>query len=112
MDDNCVFCDIIAGKIPATIIADTHKDIIVIADRSPKAPIHYLILPKKHIADLRTAETTDGILLGQILLVARDIAATFGKGAAFRLIFNNGPEAGQTVHHMHAHFLSGTVLSE
>ena len=109
--NDCVFCKIIARQIPADIIAET-DDVIVIKDINPKAPIHYLILPKKHIKDLQSFEKQDCCYASKMLLMARDLSHANPQAAQFRLIMNNGHAAGQRVFHSHIHFLAGATYTE
>jgi len=106
----CVFCKIIAGDIPATII-DQNDDVIVIQDLHPKAPIHYLIIPKKHVKDIVSLNNETADLMGKIALMAKKIAHEQLDDADFRLIINNGPGVGQSVLHLHCHFLSGKKMT-
>ena len=103
---NCVFCKIIAGKLPAKIIAQT-DDIIVIDNIAPKAPIHYLIIPKKHVSDIVALTSDQVALAGDMVLMAKKLAADLSGSQAFRLIVNNGSDVGQSVFHLHFHFLAG-----
>lgn len=107
MNSNCIFCKIITRQIPSKIIQET-DEIIVIADIAPKAPIHYLIIPKKHEADLRGFNDTDQLLLGKILLIAKKISQDLSGNQEFKLVINNGALVGQVIFHLHVHFLSGT----
>ena len=107
--DNCVFCKIISREIPSDIVAET-DDVIVINDRAPKAPVHQLIIPKKHIADLKSLENTDAMMIGKIVLMAKELAAKLSGSGSFRLVVNNGADAGQSVFHLHFHFLSGKQM--
>ena len=107
MSEN-IFQDIIGKKIPADII---HEDNLSIAfnDISPQAPTHILIIPKKNIAKISDANDEDENLLGHLLLVAKKV--TSGMGITdYRIIINNGSEAGQTVFHLHLHILAGRTF--
>lgn len=108
-DPDCVFCRIVAGEIPSDRV---HEDDQVIAfrDRSPQAPVHVLVVPREHRRDvLELVDQPE--LLGHIASVGGTIAADLGNGD-FRLIFNTGAYAGQTVFHVHAHVLAGGPLAE
>jgi histidine triad (HIT) family protein len=103
----CLFCRIIARQSPADI---TYEDDAVLAfkDIYPKAPVHHLIVPKRHIASLLAATDDDAAVLGRCLLVARQLAEATGYGEkGFRLGVNTGPEGGQVVYHVHVHFTAG-----
>jgi histidine triad (HIT) family protein len=106
---SCIFCKIINKQIPAKVVAE-NNDVLVIHDIAPKAPVHYLILPKKHIENIKVLHETDSHLAGGIMLMAKQLGAQLEGTGAFRLISNNGVDAGQSVHHMHFHFLSGTKM--
>ena len=108
---DCIFCKIIARELPASIVAE-NDSVIVIKDIHPKAPTHLLILPKKHLSDLREAKAVDVALLANILFMSQELSKKLDAPGAFRLLFNNGPEVGQKVFHMHAHFLAGEHLSD
>jgi histidine triad (HIT) family protein len=109
MQEGCVFCAIINGSIPAKIIQNTDT-IVVIEDIAPKAPIHYLIIPKKHIHDVSTMAPDDAKVVGEMFIVAQQLAHQLSGSQSFRLVCNNGPEAGQTIFHLHVHFLSGKTM--
>lgn len=109
MNADCIFCKIIKREIPSTVIAE-NEDILVIQDIAPKAPLHYLIIPKKHIADIRTISEADKALMSRIFYMAQEISHKLPGSGAFRLVMNNGKEVGQRVFHMHAHMLSGKEM--
>jgi len=103
---SCVFCKIVAGEIPATKVHET-PDIVVIRDLHPQAPVHVLVLPKKHVASL--AELDDPGLAAAILKGVKDAAAKEGL-KEFRAIANTGEGAGQTVFHLHFHVMGGRSM--
>lgn len=111
MASDCIFCKIIAGDIPAQIIKET-DDILVIKDIQPKAPTHFLIIPKKHSTSLADMSDADAALMGKLLLVARDLAKNLPGSPAFRVVTNSGKEVGQSVFHTHFHFLAGRKMSD
>ena len=105
MSSDCLFCRIIRREIPATVVRED-ADTLAFRDIDPKAPTHVLVIPKAHVASLN--EATDAAMLGQLLLVARDIAAAEGIDASgYRTVLNTGHDSGQTVHHVHVHLLGG-----
>jgi len=104
---DCLFCRIIARQSPADI---TYEDDAVVAfkDIYPKAPVHILIVPKRHIGSLLEATADDATVLGHCLLAARRLAEATGYAEkGFRLGVNTGPEGGQVVYHVHFHFTAG-----
>jgi len=105
----CVFCKIIVGELPGTIVAET-ESLVVIKDIAPRAPIHYLIMPRKHLSDMNALSSSDLKLAGEMLLLARDLSQKVAGSPSFRLVANNGAAAGQTVPHLHFHFLAGGDL--
>lgn len=111
VDPNCLFCRIIEKKLPATII---HEDNVSVAfeDINPKAPVHTLIVPKKHIPDIHSITVADRELIGHLFFVARSLASRKGlEKGGYRMVINNGLDAGQTVFHIHLHLLSGRKFS-
>jgi histidine triad (HIT) family protein len=104
---NCVFCRIITGELPSSVVAQS-ADVLVINDISPKAPIHYLVMPKEHVKDFCSlASRDDSILMARINAMICQLAAGLPGSQSFQLITNTGSEAGQSVFHFHFHFLSG-----
>jgi histidine triad (HIT) family protein len=111
LDSNCIFCKIIDKKISATVIhEDDHA--LAFADLNPQAPTHVLIVPKKHIADIHSIVASDRELIGHLFLVAKTVATQRGLDKnGYRMVINNGIDAGQTVFHIHLHLLSGRTFS-
>lgn len=108
-DPDCVFCRIIAGEIPSERVHEDEK-VIAFKDLSPQARVHVLVVPRAHLRDV-TELAQHPALLAHTAQTARKIAADLGDGD-FRLIFNTGAGAGQTVFHVHAHVLAGGKLAE
>jgi histidine triad (HIT) family protein len=108
---DCLFCKICEGRIPATI---TYRDeeIVAFKDISPKAPFHQLVIPVRHIPSLAAAKTEDATLLGKLMHVASGLAGDAGfSESGFRVVMNAGPDAGQSVPHVHLHVLAGRTLA-
>lgn len=104
---DCLFCKIAKKEAPAEIIFEDEK-IIVFKDIYPKAPIHFLIIPKKHISSIDSMEVNDKILMGELILVAKKIAKEQNlKG--YKLMINVGRDGGQLIDHLHLHLLSGKI---
>ena len=104
---DCPFCRIAAHESAADVEYED-DEIIAFKDIYPKAPVHVLIIPKRHISSLLTVEPGDAAVLGRCLLVARHLGEALGFGArGYRLVVNSGPEGGQVVDHVHVHFLAG-----
>jgi histidine triad (HIT) family protein len=102
-----LFSKIIAGEIPAKKV---YEDEFTFAfhDISPQAPVHVLVVPKKEIINVSHAEIADSEILGRVLLAAKEVAKLTGiEKTGYRIVFNNGQQAGQTVFHMHCHVLGG-----
>lgn len=110
MVPECIFCKIITRQIPATIALE-NDDIIVINDIAPKAPIHYLIIPKKHVQDIQTFKREDLFFGSKMFEMAQQLSKKHDD-ADFRFIVNSGKNAGQHVFHMHAHFLAGKQMAD
>lgn len=106
-----VFEKIVAREIPARIIFED-KEVLAFHDTRPQAPIHVLIIPKKHVSRIAQVEADDAALLGRLLLTARDLAQELGIAqTGFRLVINNGPNGGETVPHLHVHLLGGRPMA-
>jgi histidine triad (HIT) family protein len=108
---DCLFCGIAAGEIPATIVsANPHT--VAFRDINPQAPVHVLVIPRGHHPNLADLAAADNDLLGELVAHARDVAVAEGiADSGYRIVFNTGPEAGQTVGHVHAHLLGGRAMS-
>lgn len=105
-----LFERIAARELPATIV---YEDDLVLAfrDIKPQAPVHVLIIPKRPIARIAEAKPEDGEVLGHLLLKAAEVADKLGlKSSGYRLVFNNGPNAGEAVPHLHCHILGGRPM--
>ncbi|MCZ7646568.1 MAG: histidine triad nucleotide-binding protein [Planctomycetota bacterium] len=109
-NSECVFCRIGARKLHAMVVHED-DDLIAFRDINPQAPIHVLIIPKKHYPSLYDAHREDPGILGKLNAAALQIAEKERVASrGFRLVFNHGDEAGQTVHHVHLHLLGGRAL--
>jgi histidine triad (HIT) family protein len=105
-----LFERIAAGEIPAQIV---HKDddVLAIRDINPQAPVHILVIPRKPISRIGEADVNDAELLGKLLIAAREIAREEGiEESGYRLVINNGPNAGESVPHLHVHLLGGRPM--
>lgn len=108
---NCLFCKIVNREIPADIVYENER-ILAFRDIHPQAPVHILIIPKKHIAGLNDITPADNALLGEMLIVARELAAKENISVeGYRVNINCGPNAGQAVAHIHFHLLGGRAFS-
>lgn len=105
-----IFSLIINGKLPSKKIFENER-ILAIEDIHPVAPVHILIMPKKEIRDLQSLEPHDYPLLSEIVKVAQQIAKERGITDGYRLLTNNGPDAGQMIFHLHFHLIGGRTLS-
>ena len=107
----CLFCNIVAGKTPAEIVYD-NEHVLAFKDNHPAAPVHALVIPKTHITGIHDATPEHAASLGHVLLAARDIAEKLGLATGgYRLVVNQGPDAGQSVFHLHCHVLGGRPLA-
>ena len=108
---DCLFCKIIDGQIPGKFV---HQDdqVVAISDLNPQAPLHVLIIPRRHIATLNELTPNDDALVGSMHRVAAAIAKEHGySDRGYRTVFNTGREAGQSVFHIHLHLLAGRGLA-
>jgi histidine triad (HIT) family protein len=104
---DCLFCKIIAGEIPANRV-EQGDDLVAIGDINPQAPLHVLIIPRRHIPTLNDLAPADDALVGSMFRMAASLARKHGyAGRGYRTVFNCNSEAGQTVFHIHLHLLAG-----
>ena len=107
----CLFCAIVAGEIPATTVLETDR-ILAFRDINPQAPTHVLVIPKEHYPDVSALAAADGGLLGEVITGVHHVAETEGVSEdGYRVVFNTGAHAGQTVPHVHGHLLGGRSLT-
>ncbi len=110
MEENCIFCKIIKKEIPSEIVFED-DEVIAFRDINPVAPVHVLVIPKKHISSLIDLKDEDLHIIGKIYKVINEIAKKEGiKENGFRVIVNCGKDGGQVVEHLHFHLLGGKVL--
>ncbi len=106
----CLFCRIVRGELPARVLFEDER-VFAFEDVRPQAPVHFLVIPKEHVASLDDIPEGREGLLGEILLRARTIARDKGvSGKGYRIVLNTGPGAGQSVFHIHFHVLGGRPL--
>lgn len=107
----CLFCRIVSGDVPASRVLESPRT-VAFRDISPQAPTHVLVIPKEHYPDLATLAAASDGLLAEVAVQAHQVAVDEGIGdSGYRVVFNTGPEAGQTVAHAHAHVLGGRRLA-
>ncbi|MDB5989062.1 MAG: histidine triad nucleotide-binding protein [Herbaspirillum sp.] len=114
--DNCIFCKIVAGQIPSDTLYEDDQ-VIVFRDIRPVAPVHFLIVPKEHIATLSDCHDGHAALLGKMTLLAKRLAQEQGCGyqiaadgtqsGGYKTLYNTGPDGGQEVYHLHLHVIGG-----
>ncbi len=108
---SCLFCRIASGEIPADTVFENDR-VLAFRDINPAGPTHILVIPRKHIATMNDATADDQMLLGEMMLVARDIAAREGVDEdGFRLTLNTNRHGGQSVYHIHLHLLAGRQMA-
>jgi histidine triad (HIT) family protein len=107
----CIFCEISIKKIPSEIIYE-NNNILAFKDAHPVAPIHILLIPKKHIGSMNYTTKEDQLLLGELLLEAKQIAKNLGvSNTGYRIVINTNEYGGQTVDHLHVHLLADRKMS-
>lgn len=108
---SCIFCRIAAGEIPARKVLE-NEHVVAFHDLDPKAPVHVLVIPKRHIVNVASAADEDGETLGAVLLACSAAARETGVAeSGYRVVLNSNADAGQSVDHLHAHVLGGRSLS-
>ena len=110
MSQSCIFCRIAAKDVPAGIVYED-ADVVAFRDLSPQAPTHVLVIPKRHVASLSDMVEADAALLGSMMLAAKKVALAAGLTGGYRVVINSGPDAGQSVSHIHFHVLGGRPMS-
>jgi histidine triad (HIT) family protein len=112
MDKECIFCRIVSGEVSSDIVYQD-KDFLAFRDISPQSPTHVLIVPKTHIASLNELTKGQQEFVGQLIIIARNLAKKEGIARrGYRLVINSGPEAGQMVPHLHLHIIGGRRLTD
>ncbi len=106
---NCIFCSIVSGKVPSRKVMEDEL-IYAFHDINPQAPIHILIIPKKHFNSLEDFNEENIFLLGHMLAKAKEIAHSEGLLNGYRIVINTGSNAGQTIYHFHLHLLGGRIF--
>jgi histidine triad (HIT) family protein len=111
-DSDCLFCKIVAGEIPSEIVHETSTT-VAFKDIHPAAPLHVLVVPRRHIPNASVVTAEDGPVLADMLMAARDVADAAGVAVpdrGYRLVFNIGPDAMNSIPHLHVHVLGGRPL--
>lgn len=108
-DPDCLFCSIVAGGIPADVVGETEHS-LAFRDVKPQAPTHVLVVPRRHVANAGELAESAADQLGDVVLLARTVAEEEGLGGDYRLVFNTGEGAGQSVFHAHLHLLGGRAM--
>ncbi len=109
MATGCLFCKVIAGEIPATVVYRDER-VVAIRDINPAAPTHVLLMPVQHIISMAEADSDAGELIGALHLAAAQVARQEHLTGGYRLVVNTGPDGGQTVGHLHIHLLGGRAM--
>ncbi len=110
MSADCIFCKIVAGEIPATKVYEDEQ-VVAFNDISPVAPVHVLVIPKRHVASIHDVHAQDSAMLGHIFSAVQKVAAEKGVAeSGYRVVTNAGKDAGQVVFHLHFHVIGGDKL--
>lgn len=110
-DENCIFCKIVNKTIPSTLLYED-EHVLAFEDLNPQAPVHCLVITKKHISGANGMEADDTTALGQMLLAGKKVAQQKGiSDGGYRFVINTGADGGQSVYHIHLHVLGGRPLS-
>lgn len=110
-DSDCLFCKIIAGEIPATVVYRS-EHVTVFRDINPQMPTHVLLVPNSHVANTEALTPGDDVLVGELVRTAQEVARAEGLSErGYRLVFNTGPDALNSVPHLHMHLLGGRAMS-
>lgn len=107
--DACLFCRIVAGEIPAQVVAQS-AHALAFRDLHPQAPTHVLVVPKHHVSGWADLKAEDAAAVGDMALLVKQVAEAEGLDKGYRVVCNQGSDGGQTVHHMHWHLLGGRAL--
>ena len=107
---SCLFCRIVAGEVPATVVHETDRT-LAFRDLTPQAPTHVLVIPRDHHADLGALSDADPAYVGELVGAAVAVARAEGLDGGYRVLTNTGADGGQTVHHLHLHVLGGRGMS-
>jgi len=110
MDDNCIFCEIIAGEMAVEKIYED-DEVMAFNDINPQAPAHFLVIPKHHLAGPSEISSADEPLVGKVIHTATHLAKKLGLSNGFRMVINNGEDGGQTVYHFHVHVMGGRRMT-
>ncbi len=110
MADDCLFCKIVAGDIPADVVHETER-VLAFRDINPGAPTHVLVIPKEHVASAAEFTPNHGDLLTDLFGVVKEVARSEGISDGARVVTNIGPKSGQSVFHVHFHVIGGRALS-
>ncbi len=109
-DSDCLFCRIAGGEIPSEKVY-ANDEVLAFRDIQPRAPTHLLVIPRRHVGSAHDLTDADGELLGRLFSVMRRLADDAGLGSGYRIVTNVGPDAGQSVEHLHFHLLGGRHMS-